>query len=71
MVHRKYKDKGFSGVNKKRVSLPKRITHFVNPIFIENFSHPVFANFQRPYPTLKKGEDFPAMKGVLRVLIIC
>ena len=30
-----------------------------------------FAHFQRPHLPVNKGQDFPPMKGVLRVLILC
>ena len=41
------------------------------PIFIENSTHPFFANFQIPHPPLNIRDNFPVMKGVLRVLILC
>ena len=128
MFHHKYKDKNFSGVNKKQVSLPNKFpcqtsfpakwfflpnefpcqtnlpakwiflsnefpcqTNFpAKRVFVLNEfpcqkSFPAkrvslsnefpcqtrFANFQRPNPPLNKGEDLPAMKDLLRVLIFC
>ena len=87
MFHHKYKDKSFSGGKRKQVSLrnesPCKTSFSVKrvcktespilqiPIFIENPTYPFFANFQRPHPPLNKREDFPAMRDVLRVLILC
>ena len=52
------------------LNLQNWIPYFANPFFIENFTHPFVGNFQTTHSPLNKGELFPAMKGVLRVLIL-
>ena len=82
MFHRKYKDKSFSGVNKKQVflrneflcktSFPAKLNPpFCQSSFLLKIPHPAFlANFWRSHLPLNLGEDFPAMKGVLRELTL-
>ena len=71
MFHHTYK-------NKKRVSLRNWMPHTskLNPQvckshFYWKFHNPSFVNFQKPHPPLNKVEYFPAMKGVLRMFILC
>ena len=72
MFHRKYKDKSFSGVSLQHefpseTSLPAKGDSLRDDFSCETR----FANFQRPHPPLDKWEGFPAMKGIVRVLILC